>query len=68
MDGFKTTRQIADDLGVGEWQVRRCYELGLLPDAPRFAGKRAVPPQHVPLLVDAMRARGWLSKPEATSK
>ena len=67
MDGFKTTREISEDLGVPEWKVRRCYELRMLPDAPRFAGKRAVPPQHVPLLVDAMRMRGWLPETEAVT-
>ena len=62
---FLTTREVAESLpGITEWQIRRCYELHLLPDPPRFGGKRAVPAEHFPLLVDALCKRGWLSEEE----
>ena len=65
MTEYRTTREVAEALpGVAEWQIRRCHELHLLPDPPRFGGKRAVPAEHIPLIVDALRARGWLSKQE----
>lgn len=49
---------------VLEWQVRRVFELGLLPDPPRFAGKRVIDPAAIPRIVEAIRHRGWLPKQE----
>lgn len=59
-----TTRQVADILGLAEWQVRRLYESGDLPEPGRFAGKRAISREEIPLIVDRCRARGWLPTPE----
>ena len=68
MKEFRTTREVAESLpGIEEWQVRRCYELHLLPEPPRFGGKRAVPVEHIPLLVDVLRKRGWLPKEESVT-
>ena len=60
MQELLTTRQIADLLGVELWRVQRCFELGILPEPPRFAGRRAIPSESIPQIVDALRARGWL--------
>ncbi len=64
MKGHYTTRELADLLGTEEWRVRRLFEAGDLREPPRFAGKRAIPSELVPAVVDALRARGWLAQPE----
>jgi hypothetical protein len=61
MPNFLTTREIADMLGVETWRVRRLFETGSLEEPERFAGKRAIPSQLLPLIIDEMRRRGWLS-------
>lgn len=63
MGGIHTTREVANLLGVAEWQVRRLYESHSLPEPPRFGGKRAVPGESIPNVVDALRDRGWLPSP-----
>lgn len=64
MSDVRTTRQVADSLGVAEWQVRRLFEKGDLPEPLRFGGKRAIPAAMLPKIVDALRARGWLPEAE----
>jgi hypothetical protein len=53
-------KRIAEIAGVKEWQVRRLYEEGTLPDPGRFAGKRAIPRTDIPKVVLALQKRGWL--------
>lgn len=55
-----TTQQIADLLGVEVWRIQRLYELGLLQEPEWFGGKRVIPGDQIPEIVDALRARGWL--------
>lgn len=63
-----TTREVGDILGTDEWRIRRLFEDGTLPEPQRFAGKRAIPSDLIPLIVDALRDRGWLpAKAEAAS-
>ena len=69
MPSVFSTREIAELLGLPRsetWRVRRLFEDGSLPEPGRFAGKRAIPGLMIPDIVDALRARGWLSStPEA---
>ncbi len=58
----RSTRDVADTLGVEIWRVQRLYEQGEIPEPVRFAGRRVIPPAHVPLIVDALRRRGWLNE------
>ena len=60
MSDFFSTREMGDLLGVKTWQVRRLFEDGTLPEPPRFVGKRAIPKDMIPAIVEAMRGRGWL--------
>jgi hypothetical protein len=65
-----TTKQIGELLGVDEWRVRRLYESRRLPEPARFAGRRAIPREDIPVIVDALRERGWLPStpmPEASA-
>ena len=64
---FYSTRDVAEILGSLTWRVRRLYEDGTLPEPPRFAGKRAIPPSHIPMIVDALRDRGWLPAEAVTT-
>ena len=61
-----TTREIAEFFGVEIWRVQRLFEDGTLPEPDRFGGKRAIPRDALPQIVDALRARGWLPETEAT--
>lgn len=58
-----TTKQVADLLGVECWRVQRVFENGDVHDVGRFAGKRCIPSEMLPQIVDALRARGWLPEP-----
>ena len=64
MPNFFSTREIADTLGTQEWRVRRLFEDGTLPEPGRFAGKRAIPGELIPAIVDGLRGRGWLPEAE----
>lgn len=55
-----TTRETAEFVGSEEWRVRRLFEDGTLPEPERFGGKRAINQRQIPLIIDALRARGWL--------
>ena len=55
-----STADLARVLGTDEWRVRRLFEDGHLPETGRFAGKRVIPGEMIPAVVDALRARGWL--------
>ena len=68
MQASFTTRQSAAAINqlpglvgtVEEWQVRRLFEDGDLPDPPRFGGKRMIDPTILPIIVAAMVKRGWI--------
>lgn len=55
-----STREVAELFGCREWQIRRLYEDGTLPEPCRFAGKRVIQREALPEVLDAIRARGWL--------
>ena len=59
-----STQQIGDILGVERWRIQRLFESGAVAEPMRFAGKRAIPGEMIPQIVDALRARGWLPKAE----
>ncbi len=57
---YKSTRDVADWLGIEEWRVRRVFEARLVPEPPRIGRHRAIPVDLLPLVIDALRAKGWL--------
>lgn len=61
MKDHYTTRELAEFLGTSEWRVRRLFQSRVLGETPRFAGKRAIPRERIPEIVDALRERGWLA-------
>jgi hypothetical protein len=64
---FLSVGEIADLLSVQSWRVARLFELGILPEPERIARRRVVPKEMIPQIVDALRARGWLSTASETS-
>jgi len=68
MPDFYSTRQIAELLGTQTWRVRRLYESRRLPEPARFAGRRAIPREQIPDIVDALRERGWLNGPDTKKR
>ena len=60
MQTLLSTRDVADLLGSDVWRVRRLFEDGTLPEPARLAGRRAIPRESLPKIIDAFRARGWL--------
>jgi len=64
MRPFFSTREVADLLGVDYWRVQRLFQSGALSETARFAGKRTIPREMLPAILDALRARGWLPNEE----
>jgi hypothetical protein len=54
---------VAQHFGCPGWQVRRLFERGILPPAPRVGAYRVIPQQDLPAVERALRAAGYL--PEA---
>ncbi len=71
MIGILTTREAARLLSdryatpIHEWQIRRLFEDGDLPEPPKFGGKRMVAPDLLPAMVRELAARGWISQEAA---
>ena len=73
MHSPRTTRQVAEELtqtplvdgSVLEWQVRRLFEDGDLPEVQKFGGKRVIDSHMLPAIVAGLRARGWLPESSA---
>jgi hypothetical protein len=64
MTAAYTTRQVAEFVGTDVWRIRRLFEDGTLPEPQKFGGKRVIPAELVPTIVDALRSRGWLPTAE----
>jgi hypothetical protein len=60
MDHLLSTADAAELLGLAEWQARRLFEDGSLPEPPRFAGKRVVSRQLLRRIREAAIERGWI--------
>jgi hypothetical protein len=60
---FLSLGELADLLSVQSWRIARLFELGILPEPERIAGRRVIPKEMIPQIVDALRSRGWLSRP-----
>jgi hypothetical protein len=59
----EAAREITESHGppsIEEWQVRRLFEDGILPEPPRFGQKRVILRVALPSIVEALRKRGWL--------
>lgn len=52
--------ELGDLLGVQSWRIARLFESGAVPEPPRIAGRRVIDSALVPIIVDALRDRGWI--------
>ena len=62
-----TTNTAAKRCGVAEWQVRRLFERGLLPEPPRAGAYRLIPADDLPKIETALRAAGYLREVEVAA-
>jgi len=58
---YLTTGELGDALGIQAWRIARLFERGLLPEAQRIGGRRLIPKSLIPVIVDALRARGGIA-------
>jgi hypothetical protein len=57
---YLTVGAAARRLGYLTWQVRRLFERGLLPQAPRVGAYRVIAVAELPRVEAALRAAGYL--------
>lgn len=62
---YLTIGTVAARFGVPPWQVRRLFERGLLPPAPRVGAYRVVAEAELPRVEAALVAAGYLQRKEA---
>ena len=55
-----TIGAVARHFGCRTWQVRRLFERGLLPQAPRVGAYRVVAAGDLPAVEEALRQAGYL--------
>jgi hypothetical protein len=58
----EATDNISSTVGcrLAPWQISRVFELRLLPEPPRICGKRAIPAEMIPQIIELLRARGTI--------
>ena len=57
---FLSLGEIADLLSVQSWRICALFELGLLQEPERVSGRRMIPKEQIPEVIDALRSKGWL--------
>jgi len=55
-----TIGAVARRFGCTRWQVRRLFERGLLPPAPRVGAYRVIAADDLPVVEEALRRAGYL--------
>jgi hypothetical protein len=56
----QTLGEVARQLGVEQWQIRRVLKCGDIPATARIRHYRIFYPEDLPALVEALRRRGYL--------
>ena len=57
---FSSTGELAVEIGVQTWHIARLFELGVLPEPPRVAGRRVIDRAIIPEIIEALVQKGWL--------
>jgi hypothetical protein len=57
---FITLGEVATHFGCQLWQVRRLYERGILPPAPRVGTIRVVQVSDLPVIGEALEQAGYI--------
>jgi DNA-binding transcriptional MerR regulator len=63
-----TIGAVARRYGCPPWQIRRLFERGLLPPAPRVGAYRVIAAADLPQVEEALRAAGYLPRAESGSE
>jgi hypothetical protein len=58
---FLTLGAVARHFGCQTWQIRRLFERGILPPAPRAGAYRLIAVRDLPAVEQALRDVGYLS-------
>lgn len=56
---FLTTGELAEVLQVQGWRIARLFELKIVPEPSRVAGRRMIPRSQIPRIIDELRRRNW---------
>ena len=65
---YVTVGELGDELGgVQAWRITRLFQLKVVPDVPRAAGRRIIPRKMIPQIRAALAKRGWLPEREAAT-
>jgi DNA-binding transcriptional MerR regulator len=64
---FVTIGAAARRLGCPAWKVRRLFERGLLPPAPRIGAYRVIAEDDLPNVEQALRRAGYLPEEAGTN-
>jgi hypothetical protein len=62
-----STGQVAEMLNQPRWHILRIFEDGNVPEPARLAGKRVIPGELLPAIIEALKARGWIESREAAN-
>jgi len=56
-----TVPQLAQKLGVHEWQIRRMFKRGFAPQPRRLGNYRVISDQDLPQIEEGLRKAGYLT-------
>jgi DNA-binding transcriptional MerR regulator len=65
---YLTIGAAARHFGCQPWQIRRLFERGLLPPAPRVGAYRVIANIDLPAVEEALRAAGYLPHEEEAAR
>lgn len=65
---YLTVGSAARRLGCQPWQIRRLFERGLLPPAPRVGPYRVISPEELPRVREALLRAGYLHPESEVSR
>lgn len=64
MQALFSTSEVAELFNVEVWRVMRLFSTGAVPEPIRIGGKRVIPREMLPQVLDALRERGWVAPAE----
>lgn len=64
---YWTVGAVARRFGCQPWQIRRLFERGLLPQAPRVGAYRVISSTDLPRVEEALRQAGYLAQESEVS-
>lgn len=59
-DDIFSVGELGDRWKVQSWRISRLFQLGLVEEPPRLAGRRAITANMLPAIKAALLAKGWM--------